>query len=308
MVSSVGDTGEVTHLSLCTGYDGLGLALRQAYGARLRTLAYVEIEVFAVANLESKINKGKMDCAPIHTNVKTFPYSNFHNMVDVLSGGFPCQPFSKAGLRKADDDDRHLYPSIAEGITQCQPKLVFLENVPGITSALTRDGTPVLLHVLRDLEGRGYEATWGMYSAEEVGAPHERDRVFILAKLGHANIGGLQRAAIPYEPRPEDTFSLWTSRADASSERHSERRGYNNHNWPAPLNQPQYDTEPSRVTGAINTLVEGRQDKGKATESQLGRGTDGTRNRMDRLRLLGNGVVPQQAYKAYTQLLTKLSK
>ena len=100
--------------------------------------------------------------------------------MDVLSGGFPCQPFSNAGVRKGTEDPRHLFPYIARGIRECQPRIVFLENVEGIISAKTADGESVLQYVLRELEGLGYQATAGIFSASEVGAPHQSKSVFIL--------------------------------------------------------------------------------------------------------------------------------
>ena len=78
------------------------------------------------------------------------------------------------------EDPRHLFPYIADGIRECQPRIVFLENVEGIISAKTADGESVLQYVLRELEGLGYRATAGVFSAAEVGAPHQRKRVFII--------------------------------------------------------------------------------------------------------------------------------
>jgi len=170
---------EITHLSLCSGYEGIGMGLRRVL-PNLREIAYVEREGFCCANLEDKIEKGLLDEAPIYTDVKTFPYEEFHGKVSILSGGFPCQPFSQAGLKKATEDPRHLFPYIAEGIKQCRPRIVFLENVEGILSCKTADGEPVLKYVLRRLEEMGYRATAGIFSASEVGAPHQRKRVFIL--------------------------------------------------------------------------------------------------------------------------------
>jgi DNA (cytosine-5)-methyltransferase 1 len=130
-----------------------------------------------------------LDPAPIYTDLKTFPYEQFRGKVDILSGGFPCQPFSSAGKRKATDDPRHLFPFIADGIRKCKPRIVFLENVQGILSCKTGDGEPVLQYVLRELEQMGYRATAGIFSAEEVGAPHQRKRVFI---LGYASSNGYE--------------------------------------------------------------------------------------------------------------------
>jgi DNA-cytosine methyltransferase len=206
-MSHVDTTSPVTHISLCAGYGGIDLGLNRAVG-NLRTIAFSEIEAFACANLVSKMEAGLLDCAPIWTNLKTFPWSEFRDRVDILSGGFPCQPFSCAGKRDGDEDPRHLFPYILDGIGRCRPSIVFLENVEGILSAkLTGDnwrdpaGTPVLLHVFRELERVGYKATAGIFSASEVGAPHQRKRVFILAYDNNKRLEGLnQWNASPKSP------------------------------------------------------------------------------------------------------------
>ena len=194
-------TNTITHLSLCTGYEGIGRGLR-AVLPNVREIAYVEIEAFAIANLVNKMETNQLDAAPIYTNLKTFPYGKFRGQVDILSGGFPCQPFSQAGARKATEDPRHLFPYIAEGIRECQPRIVFLENVEGIISAKTTDGESVLRYVLRTLEGLGYKATAGIFSASEVGFPHQRKRVFILG-VSDTISSGLRRGRSSEECRDE---------------------------------------------------------------------------------------------------------
>ena len=181
-------TKAITHISLCSGYEGIGLGLRRVL-PNLREIAFVEREGFPVANLVAKMEAGELDTAPVFTDVKQFPYGKFRGQVDILSGGFPCQPFSCAGQRKATDDPRHLFPYIRDGIRDCEPRIVFLENVGGIISAKTGDGESVLKYVLRELEGLGYRATAGVFSAEEVGAPHQRKRVFILGMANSEDIG-----------------------------------------------------------------------------------------------------------------------
>ena len=179
-------TKAITHLSLCAGYDGIGIGLERVL-PNLRAIAYVEIEAFAVANLVSKMESEQLDAAPIYTDVKTFPYKEFCGRVDILSGGFPCQPFSQAGVRKGVEDPRHLYPHFSRGIEECKPRIVFLENVEGIISSKTTEGESVLHYVLKDLERLGYQAEAGIFSASEVGFPHQRKRVFI---MGHAKHNG----------------------------------------------------------------------------------------------------------------------
>lgn len=166
-------TKPVTHVSLCAGYGGIDLGLKRTI-VNLRTIAFCEVEAFAVANLVSKMEAGQLDPAPVWSNLKTFPWSSFRGKVDILSGGYPCQPFSAAGKRLGKDDPRHLWPWIADGIRICRPAMCFFENVEGHISLGLRE-------VIGELEEIGYRATWGVFSAAEVGAPHQRKRVFILA-------------------------------------------------------------------------------------------------------------------------------
>lgn len=176
------------HLSLCTGYGGIDLGLTRIF-RELETVAYVEINPFAVFNLIKKIEAGELLEGPVYTDLKTFSWQAFSGKVDLLSGGFPCQPFSAgSGKPKGDADSRHLWPYIREGIRLLKPAVVFLENVEGILKAKLKGdhwtdpaGTPVGLHILRELERLGYSAEAGIFSAAEVGAPHQRRRVFFLA-------------------------------------------------------------------------------------------------------------------------------
>jgi DNA (cytosine-5)-methyltransferase 1 len=245
-MNHVDTTSPITHISLCAGYGGIDIGLARAI-PNLRTIAFSEIEAFACANLVSKMEAGLLDCAPIWTDLKTFPWDEFRGKVDIISGGFPCQPFSCAGKRDGDEDPRHLFPYILDGIGRCRPSIVFLENVEGILSAkLNGDGwrdpagTPVLLHVLRELERVGYKATAGVFSASEVGAPHQRKRVFIMA---HRDSNG-SSARIP---RQEQGHEGSTRIANDSS----------GQVWPSRSGQSQYEWEPPRVVGNANGL-EGR--------------------------------------------------
>lgn len=185
---NVDTTKKFNHISLCTGYGGIDLGLARVIKG-LRAIAYCEIELYAIENLIDKMEKGIIAPAPIWSNLKTFPFKEFHGCVDILSGGFPCQPFSSAGRRSGDTDPRHLFPFIKQGIIDSRPAFVLLENVRGIISSKLQSDewidpkdTPVLLHVIRELERIGYECHWGIFSARETGLPHLRQRVFILGK------------------------------------------------------------------------------------------------------------------------------
>ncbi|MEK9700114.1 MAG: DNA (cytosine-5-)-methyltransferase, partial [Candidatus Poseidoniales archaeon] len=286
-------TNTITHLSLCTGYEGIGKGLRRVL-PNVREIAYVEIEAFAIANLVAKMETQQLDPAPIYTNLKTFPYKDFLGKVSILSGGFPCQPFSLSGVRKATEDPRHLFPYIAEGIRECQPRIVFLENVEGIISAKTTDGESVLRYVLRTLEGLGYRATAGIFSASEVGFPHQRKRVYILGysegtrqsssddRSRQAQLGGTSSRDAQSELSNTDIERLEGSVLKGEP-REQTKESSPKCSWgkyPARPNEEQYEWEAPRVVEA---------------KPRLGGATNGSSNRVDRLRLLGNGVVPQTA-------------
>ena len=166
-----------TVISFCSGYGGIERGLELA-GVRTRTLAYVEIEAYAIQNLVAKMEKGLLDAAPIYTDVKTFPSEIFRGAVDIITGGYPCQPFSQAGKREGEEDPRHLFPYIRKHINAIRPNRCLFENVAGhVTLGLST--------VISDLEEDGYRTAWGLFSSEEVGGHHQRKRVFI---MGNTNV------------------------------------------------------------------------------------------------------------------------
>ena len=271
----------LSHISLCFGYGGIDLGLHRIFGDRLRLAAVCEIEAFALENALSKMEAGLLPPAPIWTDLRTFPWEEFQN-VNLVSGGFPCQPFSAAGKRDGDQDPRHLFPFIIDGIKRCRPGLVFLENVEGILSSkLTGEGwadpagTPVLLHVIRELERVGYKATAGIFSASEVGAPHQRKRVFIMAYRSDERLGCWEterwaisdwskRAEIWNQPIGQGGAyrELANSKCEGSQggifgREDTQRETLNGHSgcsgsscgvWPSRPGEQQYAWEPPRVT------------------------------------------------------------
>ena len=165
-----------TVISLCSGYGGIERGLELA-GYDHRLIAFCEIEAYVQKLTLEKMEAGQMVSAPLWTDLKTFPAQIFRDKVDLLLAGYPCQPFSQDGRRGGEDDPRHLWPYIKEHIRTIRPIQCFFENVQGhITLGLST--------VISDLEELGYRTTWGIFSAEEVGAPHQRKRVFILADAG----------------------------------------------------------------------------------------------------------------------------
>ncbi|WP_215239297.1 DNA cytosine methyltransferase [Dyadobacter helix] len=160
-------------LSLCPGIRGIERGLERIFRS-VRVAAYVEVEAFIVENLLTAMEAGLVDAAPIWSNLKTFNPDPFRDRIDGIIGGYPCQPFSLAGNRNGVQDPRHLWPFIYSIVKQSRPTWCFFENVRGHLSM----GYPEVYRNLRDL---GYRVEPGIYSAEEVGAPHQRDRLFILA-------------------------------------------------------------------------------------------------------------------------------
>ena len=335
-------------ISFCTGYSGLELGIKRA-GVDVRTICYLEIEVYVQAVLVKAIQEGRLCPAPIWTNVKSFDARPFRGVVDGITGGFPCQPFSSAGKRKGQEDPRHLWPSIANSIRLCRPGWVFLENVPGLVTLGLRD-------VLQDLGQMGYRTTWGIFSAEEVGAPHQRKRVFILGystslrpHRGSENCEGEQSEVLGERLESDELAHT------ASAGKHGELRDFKQEKsrsneydcngettWPARPGEEQYEWEEPRVVAdcsvkrcggrknkdgkdgegiseqegeersILRSKTEGCSGDGETThdeaQSELGGAVDGLTHRVDRLRLLGNGVVPQTAELAWKTLWRKMNE
>jgi len=298
----VDTTQTTTHISLCAGYGGIDLGLKRAI-PDLRTVAFSEIEAFACANLVSKMEAGLLDPAPVWTNLKTFPWDSFRGKVDILSGGYPCQPFSSAGKRLGKDDPRHLWPYIADGIRILQPALCFFENVEGHITLGLRD-------VLHDLGGLGYRTTWGIFSASEVGAPHQRKRLFILAH--RADLGSQVRYIAESQgagetgdavPRCEEVADAASWRSEGLSDRNPESAyAFSRSPWPSRPGQPQFGWEPPRVTKPSL----GRNSDGPPSGMDYAQLCNSGDNRTDELRLLGNGVVPATATRAFLTLIKEL--
>jgi len=285
-------------ISFCTGYGGIELGIKRA-GVDVRTVVNVEIEAFCCANLVAKIEEGRMDDAPIYTDLKTFPAEIFRGKISGLIGGYPCQPFSSAGKRKGEEDPRHLWPYIRQHVRAIRPVWCFFENVRGHT-------TMGLWRVLSDLEEDGYRTEWGLFSAEETGAPHQRIRCFILGRLGNpASLrprGGREnREGEQSEVLGERLESDEVGNSASREPRQSQARnggqdiggGSEATRWPARPGEEQYEWEEPRVTEA---------------QSELGGAVDGLTHRVDRLRLLGNGVVPQTAELAWKTLWRKMNE
>jgi hypothetical protein len=165
---------EITAISLFTGFGGLEFGIRRVL-PNLRVIAYVERESYAVELLGQKIESGFLDEAPIWTDVTTFPAEEFRGKVHLVLAGYPCQDFSSAGKREGLEGSRgQMWGFTRSVISRCDAPAFFGENVEGHLS-LGFDS------VVSDLGEDGYRVEAGLYSASEVGAPHQRKRIFSFA-------------------------------------------------------------------------------------------------------------------------------
>jgi DNA (cytosine-5)-methyltransferase 1 len=163
--------GVLTHASLFSGIGGFDLA---AQWSGFENIFQVEIDDFCQKVLTKNFpNTHKF------LDIKTFDGSKYENKIDVLTGGFPCQPFSIAGKRKGSNDDRNLWSEMFRAIREIKPTWIVAENVRGI---LTTEGGLVFGQAITDLENEGYEIQPFIIPACAVNAPHKRDRIWIVAQ------------------------------------------------------------------------------------------------------------------------------
>jgi DNA (cytosine-5)-methyltransferase 1 len=239
--------------SLCTGYGGLDMAVEAYFNAE--TVWCSEFDKYAAQVVDARIGKPnlgdltKIDWAQVEP-------------IDILTAGYPCQPFSHAGQRKGTNDKRHIFPYIAEAISILRPRLVILENVKGHLSL----GFDQVLGTLTKL---GYDAKWQVVRAAEAGAPHHRRRLFIVAYPSHFDR--------THDWQTQELGSRLTPFPDMSMQ----------------------TAPPTLDQGKVNI---------KFVEYMMGL-PEGWVTDLDiplaqKFKILGNGVVRQQAYYALTQLCT----
>jgi len=252
---------------------------------------------------------GHLDPAPIWSDVASFDGGAWRGKVDLVSAGYPCQPFSVAGRRRGDADARHVWPHIARILAEVRPALAFLENVPGHVSLGLRD-------VCADLRCLGYEVSAGVYSAAECGAPHIRKRLFILAAHPDRSVvwDKPKRHQSWAEADPEPCYNgAPRALADAHSKRQLQPEGI--------IPDQRRRIGDGSLCDADGTRPPQRQGRctaheqpafvgagGWASEPQVGRVVDGFPGRVDRLRALGNAVVPAVAARAFADLLGAMAE
>ena len=258
----------MNHLDLFSGIGGFALA---ASWAGINTVAFCEIEPFA-----QKVLKKNFPSVPVFPDICKLKRSDINETVDIITGGFPCQPFSVAGKKRGADDDRDLWPQMFRVIKEFKPTWVIGENVANFVGmAFQRTKT--------DLESEGYEVQPLIIPACGVNAPHKRDRVWIVAysdsnrraKGNRANSGVNETRENTYREGKANTNNIGCS---------SEAVAY--------------------TQGIYAQRLNNRSGKGEPwgsswweTEPRLDRVANGVPNRVDRLKGLGNAIVPQVAYQ-----------
>jgi len=262
-------------LSLFSGAGG-GVLGTQLLG--WETIGYVEYNEYCQRVIRQRIEDGYLDEAPIFSDVNAFiseGYADaYKGMVGVVSAGFPCQPFSVAGKRGAEDDPRNCWPQTIDIIRRVRPRYCLLENVGGLLSRKHR----YFETILKDLAESGYDARWKVISAAEVGGPHKRDRLWIVAHANHSR-------KLQSEGSKQDEWR-W---AGYDGEEVSDTDGTRLEGWEPPIGEE----EEYAITGSTCWWH---------TEPRVGRVAHGMAHRVDRLKALGNGQVPAVVETAFRVL------
>ena len=306
----------LTHLSLFSGIGGLDLA---AEWAGFTTVGQCEF-----ADYPTKVLEKHWPDVPRWRDIRTLTKESFYERtgirtVDVISGGFPCQPFSVAGKQKGKGDDRYLWPEMLRVITELRPRCVVGENVPGIIKIAAGQ-------VVKDLERAGYHVVVFNFEAAAVGAWHRRSRVFftgIAENVENAGCGGHREPEnVCKQPRRTEFIGTGKTLSDTESERQQRERtrgeqigGTRSCAWKS-----------ARCGFVCDTMCQGLQDWTAGTirkpradecpersdcwaaEPDVGRVAHGIPNRVDRIKCLGNAVVPQQAYPIFKALMEEILK
>lgn len=140
----------------------------------IKTVCYVERDSFCIDILRRRMGEGYIDKGPIYEDIKTFDGREWRGRAEIVSGGFPCQPFSVAGKGRAENDERNLWPDTIRIIREVRPQWALLENVPDLLNK------EYFGEILWTLSEAGYNAEWKVISASEVGARHRRARLWIV--------------------------------------------------------------------------------------------------------------------------------
>jgi DNA (cytosine-5)-methyltransferase 1 len=288
-----------------------------------RTVCAVEWESYPASVLCARQNDGLLPPFPVWDDVQTFDGRPWAGIVDVVSGGFPCQDISAAGKGAGIDGERSgMWGEMARIIHEVQPRYVFVENSPMLTSR-------GLGRVLGDLASMGFDARWGVLGAADVGAPHQRNRIWIVGKATHSASHRLQEQAyervLESQGRGEFQSQQPRNTENVAHATQLQRDGSNNYARIGMGGEQISESGDYRWASDMaftqSTGLERRQDgrniqqtKPRFGESgwsvstnwliepNVGRVADGVAARVDRLKAIGNGQVPLCAATAWRLL------
>lgn len=306
----------MNELALFSGAGG-GILGGQLLG--WRTVCAVERDEHCGGILVKRQNEGHLEPFPIWTDVETFDGRPWRGVVDVVSGGFPCQDISAAGKGAGLEGVRSgLWVEMARIISEVRPKYVFVENSPVLTSR-------GLGKVLGDLATLGYDAEWGVMGAHHVGAPHKRDRIWVVGS--HSSIKRLEGQ---WPDSGQEEINQFRDVGCKVSNSQSKRAQQNHRgireraqgiDRRASTDQTEGHKEQSSSDNVDNSCgrrhraqakkIQPRRDstvngRGWEVEPSVGRVADGVARRVDRLKALGNGQVPSVAALAWLELSRRL--
>jgi DNA (cytosine-5)-methyltransferase 1 len=237
-------------LAICSGIGGIDLGLSLVV-PDYRTVCHVEREAYAAAVLVSRMADASLAEAPVWDDLATFDGKPWRGLVDIVTAGLPCQPYSVAGKRKGHDDERAIWPEFIRVVEEVQPALVFIENVPGFLAYFRPVG--------EELSRLGYEYQAGLFSAAECGAPHRRERLFVLAERKSIGLEGCK------------TFiQSWRPTVTGGSEGMAHAGSQRAENEQAGTWTPAFDPSARSGSGVAHAKSRNRED-GAGPSEQLGR-------------------------------------
>ncbi|MFF5977156.1 DNA cytosine methyltransferase [Streptomyces sp. NPDC012769] len=245
--------------SLCTGYGGLDAAVQAVFGGTTTWVSDIEPGA-------ARILTHRMPGVPNLGDLTTTNWQavlDEHGPVDIVTGGYPCQPFSVAGRRKGTSDARHIWPHIADALRVLRPRYAIFENVAGHL----RLGFDT---VLRDLAAIGFDAEWCLVRASEIGAPHQRNRLFVLSVNSDTKGAGRQGEGLRGRAAERDGAAADAADLGHERGRDTRRRGHG----PADHGQPASDADGRGQQG--HPERHGRPDDGQP-EREPRLDTDGRR-------------------------------
>ena len=272
-------------------FSGIGGGILGGKLLGWRTVCAVEQDPYCIAALAQRQNEGFLSPFPIWDDVCTFDGKPWRGVVDVVSGGFPCQDISAAGKGTGIKGSRSgLWSEMARIIGEVRPRFAFIENSPMLVAR-------GLDTVLCDLAKMGFDAKWGCISAAAVGANHKRDRIWIVARnLSHslADTDGLglekygHGKTTEFIKRGENVADTIEQRSQGRLSRRSDSERQSE----------------SRYFGRSGSIHRQQTENWWSAEPNVGRVVNGMAARVDRLKAIGNGQVPEVAKTAW-EILSK---